>query len=254
MQFQPQQPNDPTRAVGDPGRSGTEGAHRYALEDRLSLLRRRLIRQATLATGMLEAALEALRTYDTALVQEVLRRDDRIDEEEVQLEEECFELLALQKPFARDFRVITFILKVNGDVERVADHACSVSKLAKKLAASPPSERPEWPTALKEMAERVPMLCHSLLRAVVAEDIEKARELVVADKTIDTLDKRLFAECAKLIEQRPSMAEQGLRLARVGRELERVGDLMANIAEDVVYLATGAIIRHEKHNKAPKRA
>jgi len=240
VQFQPQQPNDPTRAVGDPGRSGTEGAHRYALEDRLSLLRRRLIRQATLATGMLEAALEALRTYDTALVQEVLRRDDRIDEEEVQLEEECFELLALQKPFARDFRVITFILKVNGDVERVADHACSVSKLAKKLAASPPSERPEWPTALKEMAERVPMLCHSLLRAVVAEDIEKAREL--------------FAECAKLIEQRPSMAEQGLRLARVGRELERVGDLMANIAEDVVYLATGAIIRHEKHNKAPKRA
>lgn len=203
---------------------------------------------------MLETALEALRTYDLALVQEVLRRDDQIDAEEVQLEEDCFELLALQKPFARDFRGITFILKVNGDVERVADHACSIAKVAKKIGAHPAPERPEWPTALKEMSERVPMLCHALLRAVVAEDIDKARELVVADKTIDTLDKRLFAECAKLVEQHPSMAEQGLRLARVGRELERVGDLMANIAEDVVYLATGTIIRHEKHNKSKRRA
>ncbi|MEM9066253.1 MAG: phosphate signaling complex protein PhoU [Planctomycetota bacterium] len=254
MQYEPRQPDpvDPSgagpfsRQVG-----GVEGAQRHALEDKLALLRRRLIRQATLATGMLETALESLWSLDAALVAEVLRRDDQIDLEEVLLEEACFELLALQKPFARDFRGITFILKVNGDVERVADHACSIAKSARKLSGG---SEVCWPTALREMGERVPMQCHALLRAVVAEDIEQARELVLGDKTIDKLDKQLFRECAALIERDPSRAEQGLRIARIGRDLERIGDLMANIAEDVVYLATGTIIRHEKRKQGPRPA
>lgn len=242
---------DPDNAGGggDPlARNGRDEHTPTSIEERLMLLRRRLMRQASMAVSMLETSLEALWTGDTDLVQNVRDRDDRVDLEEVLLEEACFELMTLQGPFARDFREIAFVLKANQDIERVADHACSIAKIARDVADDQPET---WPTALREMAERVPGLCHRLLRAVIDEDLEAARGLVKGDKTIDRLDKRLFAECAELIERDPKMAATGMRIARLGRELERIGDLMVNIAEDVVYLATGNIIRHEHGKQKP---
>lgn len=231
---------------GKPERSGDIPPPPASLGDPIAQLRRRLLRQASLAVGMLETAIEALWQSDKALIRSVLDRDDRIDLEEVLIEESCFELITLQGPFARDFREIAFVLKANQDIERVADHACSIAKIARAIGDDVPSA---WPPALLDMAERVPTLCHRLLRAVIDEDIETARELVAGDKTIDRLDKRVFAESTELIERDPQMAATGIRVARVGRELERIGDLMVNIAEDIVYLATGTIIRHEGRTK-----
>ncbi|MEM1331190.1 MAG: phosphate signaling complex protein PhoU [Planctomycetota bacterium] len=212
------------------------------LEPCLLQLRRRLLRQAALAIGMLETSLEALWSLDPDLVEEVLRRDDRVDAEEVNLERDCLSLLTLQRPFARDFREITFILKANGDLERVADHACSIAKVARQLRENPPER---WPIALREMGERVPMMCHTLLRAVIDEDVKTAETIVTEDKIIDRLDKRVFIEAREMIEVDHTQAEAGMLISRLGRELERVGDLMANIAENVVYLTTGTIVRHD---------
>lgn len=228
------------------GRAATQ------LERRMLSLQRRLVREATMATAMLERSLEALLNLDSAIEAEVRGRDDRIDAEEVAIEVECFSILTLEHPYARDFRMIAFVLKTNADVERVADHACSIAKLASRI------EGPiEWPMALRELAQRVPVACHKLLRAVVDQDVEAARELVRADKTIDRLDKRLYEEAVEMMGKEPTerMHRNGLYLYRAGRELERVGDLVANIAEDIVFLATGEIIRHTiKKNKPGREA
>lgn len=215
---------------------------RFGFDRNLAQLKRRLVQEATAAIGMLEAALDALWKLDVPSARQVRARDDRIDKEEVEIESECFRLLALQQPFARDLRVITFILKVNSDIERVADHASGIAKVAGRIDAAHP---PKWPTALLEMGQRVPVMCHSLLRAVLDEDAQTAALVVQEDETIDALEKRLFEEVEAYMRLEPDSLRNGLLIYRAGRELERVGDLMKNIAEDVIYLATGSIVRHE---------
>ncbi|MCA9299958.1 MAG: phosphate signaling complex protein PhoU [Phycisphaerales bacterium] len=221
-----------------------DGAHnpRDQFEQHLSSLRRRLAREAASAVEMLEEAVEALFMLDAIAAQRVRDRDDSVDEEEVRIEEECFRMLYCQSPVARDFRQIAFILKVNADVERVADHATSIAKVTQRLVGE--IDASVLPTSLRELGERVPRTCHVLLRAMMDRDLEGARALVQRDRTIDTLYERLFDETVDLMKRTPDYAAAGLLIHRAGRELERIGDLMANIAEDVIYLVTGSIVRH----------
>ena len=219
-----------------------DGGAATPLEVALPQLRRRLIRSANVAMDMLEASLHALWNADHLVAEQVRLRDDSIDDEEVAIEQDCLRMLTLQRPYGQDFRQVTFCMKVNADIERVADHATTIATVALKVD---PNSPPSWPTALVELGDRVPMLCQALLRAVLDDDVAAARELVSGDRIIDALDKRLFCEVTEWIKARPEDAEWALLSYRLGRELERVGDLMANIAEDVVYLVTGDIIRHQ---------
>lgn len=212
----------------------------------LLALRRRLIKSASIAVDMLDASIWALWNNDKELAAEIRLRDDAVDDEEVAIERECLRLLTLQQPYGQDFRALAFCLKVNADIERVADHATSLAKVTLQL---PEGEHPSWPVSLVEIGDRIPEMCQNLLRYVLDEDVEGARSLINKDSVIDRLDKRLFSEITDWIKRDPECAELGLLCYRVGRELERVGDLLGNIAEDVVYLATGKIIRHQRPGK-----
>jgi len=225
---------------------GTGGS---ALDRELANLRRRLMRSANVAIDMLEASLHALWNVDHDVARDVRLRDDAVDSEEVCIERECLRLLALQQPYGQDFRLVMFCLKVNSDIERVADHATSIAKIALKIDTA---SIPQWPVSLVELGDRVPMICQKLLRAVLDEDVETARLLVTRDEVIDRLDRRLFDEITEWLDKDrlgiasgDSNSVNALLCYRLGRELERVGDLMVNIAEDVVYLVTGEIIRHD---------
>lgn len=222
---------------------GRPGDGNSMFQRELLRLRRRLVSEATVAIRMLESSLASLWAGDVEGAADVRRQEERVDLEEVAIEQECLRLMALRQPFAHDFRALTFCLKVNEDVERVADHAASIAKITRRLVDT---GSVAWPTALRDMGDRVPAMCHELLRAVLDEDVEAARLLIQGDKVIDELDRRLFEEVREWIERDPSSVEHALLAYRMGRELERVGDLMANIAEDVVYLATGVIVRHAK--------
>jgi phosphate transport system protein len=217
---------------------------RDSFDQRLAGLKRRLVREAASAIAMLESALAALWTLDVEAAKAVRRRDDSIDLEEVEIEQECYRMMTLENPVARDFRVLAFILRVNADIERVGDHASSIAKLAGRFSDA--TLPPPWPTALRELGVRVPMICQNLLRAVLAEDVPAAREIVKSDKVIDRLDRELFSEVVGLLERSEVPHADGLLMHRLGRELERIGDLMSGIAEDLVYLVTGEIIRHAK--------
>ncbi|MFI4896631.1 MAG: phosphate signaling complex protein PhoU [Phycisphaerales bacterium JB059] len=218
---------------------------RTSFDKELIALRRRIVREASMAFDLLESALRALWTLDEDGARRVRRRDDRVDREEVAIEVECFRLLALQQPFGGDLRQIAFCIKVNQDIERVADHASSIAKLTAKIG----NPAPNWPTSLVEMGERVPVMCHNLLRAVLTEDVDSARDIIASDKLVDRLDDRLFDDVLEMLDIEPGRKADVLRIHRIGRELERVGDLMVNIAEDVVFLVTGEIVRHEKKRK-----
>ncbi|MBC7772657.1 MAG: phosphate signaling complex protein PhoU [Pyrinomonadaceae bacterium] len=252
----PMKPADPvsTNPTPDPSRPPQTARSQEPtshLEKELTELKRRLVKEAVSAVGMLEASIAALWLLDKNAASEIRKRDDSIDAEEVAIEERCLRLMALHQPFARDFRILAFILKVNADVERVADHAASIAKIVIRMKRVEP---PEWPTPLLEMGQRVPMMCHSALRALLDENAAAAKEVVAADKAIDGLDRQLFEETQEWMINHPDEPEVGLYFNRVGRELERVGDLMGNIAEDIVYLATGQIIRHQKRkSSAPKQ-
>jgi phosphate transport system protein len=241
-----------------PPASPQPGTPLFTTDRRILSLKRRLLREAGLAVSMLEGALAALWPLDMDAAMKVRLSDDRIDTEEVEIEQETYDILSLHHPFARDFRVLTFILRANADFERVADHASSVAKAVKRITEARQRENVttpvRWPTALMELGQRVPAMCQALLQAVQDENVEAARNLVAADKVIDQLDRRLFEEVMEMIKtggRTDCDIAVGMYIYRVGRELERVGDLMANVAEDVVYLGTGEIIRHAKRRTPP---
>lgn len=219
-------------------------ANDIQLDQELNALRRRVIREASRATDLLTQSITILQGSSDEEVSEIREIEKEIDAEEVRIEEECFRILALQQPFGSDFRMLTFCLKVNSDIERLADHAASMAKISKKLR----STELIWPQAMLEMMQRVPVMCEELVRAVINADPEAANEVVARDKAIDKLDKQAFRELTDIIQDHPDDASQYMLMYRISRELERVGDLLGNIAEDIVYLVTGEIIRHD-HNK-----
>ncbi len=225
--------------LGVPRGNGQE----VVIEREIKQLRGMILAEAATAIGMVEQAAEALVALDDNAARVVIGRDDEIDREEVKIEEACFRVLALFHPFAKDFRLITTFVKVNNDIERVADHACSVAKQTVKLKKLGVKSTP---TALTELAQRVPMLCRGVLNILASEDAADARELAAKDKAIDSLEKQLFEECVSLMVDARDSKAAGLIMYRCGRELERVGDLMKNIAEDLIYLQSGTIVRHEK--------
>lgn len=225
-------------------------ATEIALDDDLVLIRRRLIREASQAIDIIKFAIGALWDLDETSAKMISNIEKEIDKEEVRIEQECYRILALKNPFAADFRLITFILRVNADIERVADHASSINKIIKRIEAP----IPQWPESLREMGERIPLMCEQLLRAVVNTDAELARSVVKQDRDIDKLDGLAFDEIRALIEKDPSLASNYLLIYRVARELERVGDLLGNIAEGIIYLVTGDIVRHTPKKKKDRPA
>ena len=220
-------------------------ANDIQLDQDLSALRRRVIREASRATDLLTQSIAILQGSSDEEVSEIREIEREIDQEEVRIEEECFRILALQQPFGSDFRMLTFCLKVNSDIERLADHATSMAKISRKLRDT----ELVWPQSMLEMMQRVPVMCEELVRAVISADPEAAKAVVARDKAIDKLDKQAFRELSETIQDQPDDASQYMLMYRISRELERVGDLLGNIAEDIVYLVTGEIVRHD-HNKS----
>jgi phosphate transport system protein len=223
-----------------------DAANQAQVQREIAALKARVQKEASTAVGMLESACEALFKLDEPAARGVMVIDDQVDTEEVHIEEEGLRILVLFQPYARDFRTITALLRVNADLERLADHATSIAKLTLKLKALGVAA---FPTSLIELGQRVPMQCHALLTSLGSEDAESARSVIRADITIDTLDKRLFDECIAVIGHTHESKAAALLMYRCGRELERVGDLAGAIAEDLIYIAGGAIVRHKEKRR-----
>jgi phosphate transport system protein len=199
---------------------------------------------SSLAAHVEEAVGKAVRAVierDGALAENVIQSDPEIDLMEVEVEEECLKALALHQPVAHDLRFIVTVLKVNNDLERIGDLAANIAEQAAFLAGS---ESIEVPYDLPGMAGKVRQMLRKSLDALMATDPEIAQSVREADDEVDAMDREMYPEVRAAISRNLDRMEALIRLLRVSQNLERIADHATNIAEDVIYLAGGEIIRH----------
>ena len=201
----------------------------------------RLIDIGNKVETQVSTAFQAVIQLDEAAARRVIRGDVEVDNNEIQMEEECLKLLALYQPVAGDLRLIISVLKINTDLERIGDHAKNMAETAVKLSAGSAIEIPESMHAIYKQARL--MLRKSLL-AFVETDSELAEKVLEMDDEVDNMCSAELPHQIELIKKHPEDAGQRLMLLSVCRQLERIGDHASNIAEDVVYLLSGDIIRH----------
>jgi phosphate transport system protein len=208
----------------------------------LDSLNHELLRMAALADQAVRKALQALHERNPELAQEVILADSDLDAEENLLNEECLKLLALHQPAACDLRRVTTAMMLVTDLERIGDLAEGIANRAIHLAAMPAALA--VPAALPTMAEKTMALLRASMEAFAALDVPKARAVCRADDEVDRLNDEAIEELVAAMKASADAVESGVSLFSVVRHLERVADHATNIAEDVVYLAEGNLIRH----------
>ena len=210
-------------------------------ERELEDLKEQLLLMGGRAESIVLKAVEALRRLDTDLAQEIFADDRAIDRMEIDIDERCVRLLALQQPMARDLRFITAALKINNDLERVGDHAVNIAGGVLRLAGQPLLK----PLVdIPRMAGLAGGMLHEALDAFVRRDAASARRLCARDDDVDTLNRQVFRELVSFMVEDPATITRAMELILVARNLERVADLATNVAEEVVFIAEARVIKH----------
>jgi len=217
------------------------------LQRDLGTLQRDLLALAGSVEEAIHKAILALQERDATSAQEVIRGDNLIDQEENRIEEECLKILALHQPVAVDLRRIAAALKINTDLERMADLAEDIAERALHLAQLPMVPIPE---KLQRMTDLTTSMVKQSLDAFVYLDAREARRVCRLDDQVDQCNNEIIAELTEMMRESPDNVEAGLSLFSATRHLERIADHATNIGEDVVYLVEGTIIRH--HPEAVK--
>ncbi len=187
-------------------------------------------------------AVTALSSRDTVMADEVIEQDAEIDRLEVEVEEECLKLLALYQPVATDMRFIVAVLKMNNDLERMGDLAVNIAKAAKRVVSNPPIASPQDFT---EMAVKVRSMVKRCLDALVNGDAALAQQVCADDDEVDAM-RQTFREQieSQLAADGGDNTSVLVSLYTIVGHLERLADMATNIAEDVIYMVQGRIIRH----------
>ena len=219
--------------------------HRH-FHDELSHVKVRLLTMSGEAEAALGLAVEALLERDEEKARRVIVGDRVIDSMEVEIEEQCIHLLALQQPMARDLRMLTSALKIANDLERVGDHAVNIAQSAERLSqARPITPEPE----IIEMARLARDMLSDALEAFIRGDAAAGREVCLRDDKVDALHRSVFRILLTHMMEDPHMIGAGMELFLVSRNLERVADLATNIGEDVVFLVEGKSIKHHAEDR-----
>ena len=206
-------------------------------------LRRGLLAMGAATEQRLDFALRALLEQDVAAAAAVKAGDNEIDAMEVDLETQCMKVLALGAPVAHDLRFVLSVVRISADFERIADLSRGI---AKKVIRWSDSSRPiEVPGALADMAEASKTMLADVLAALSDEDPELCREVRRADRRGDDLNKEVVAGARHLIQDDVSRTAESIDLMQIAQRLERIADITTNIAEDVIFLVEGRVVRHE---------
>jgi phosphate transport system protein len=213
------------------------------LERDLDNLQRDILVLAASVEEAIHKAIRALQEPALAadLAKEVIDGDTLIDAEENRVEEECLKILALHQPVAVDLRRIAAAMKINTDLERMADLAEDIAERAVQLARLPAIPVPD---TLQRMTDLTTTMVHQSLDAFVNLDARQARLVCRLDDEVDRYNTEIIDELIRVMQSSSELVEPGLSMFSAIRHLERIADHATNIAEDVVYLVEGEIIRH----------
>lgn len=218
------------------------------LERELDRLKRRMLSLSAVVEESVHQAVQALEEHDERLAQQVIDGDVEVDRAEVELEEECLKLLALHQPVASDLRFIVAVLKINSDIERIGDLAVNIAERAQFLATH---ARVDVSFDFAGMAAKAQAMVKKSLDALVNADAKAALDVCAADDEVDAMNRQMYLQVEDGIRRNPEQLEALIDLLSTSRHLERIADHATNIAEDVVYMVEGDIVRHAAEHYKP---
>ena len=211
------------------------------LQRDVEALHRRMMSLFGVVEDMIDKAVRALCQQKVELAVEVIATDPQVNQTEVSIEEECLKILALHQPVAADLRRVATLLKINSDLERIADLACNIAERAQCMHLHPFFPIPD---ELPDMARQAKQMVRMALDSFVDSDIGLAQQVIQMDVAVDTANLSIIEELQSLMKQDSSLVEAALHCFSASRHLERIADHAENIAEDVIYFVDGEIVRH----------
>lgn len=211
------------------------------LRREIELLKKNILSLSTLVEETVSQAVQAVLDRNKELAIAVHGSDDAIDQMEIEVEEDCLKILALHQPLSIDLRFIIAVLKINNDLERIGDQAVNIASRARALSDFPEVQDP---FDLQGMTSKVKKMLQESLDSLVNMDPELARKVCRSDHEIDDIHKQSYSITQQKLKEDPSLSEPMILFLSVSRNLERIADLAENIAEDVIYMCTGDIVRH----------
>lgn len=219
------------------------------LTEETSKLKKMLFEMASSVEEMIAKSIKALEENNMILAEDVIKSDEKVNEMEIEIDNQCIRILALLHPEAEDLRTVTMIMKINNDLERIGDHAANIAKMALYLADKPPVK----PLIdIPKMAEKAIEMLQESLDSFVNKDAELAVQVCKKDDEVDALEPQIVRELVTYMISDPRTIDRALTLILIARGLERVADLATNIAEDAYYMASGKILKHHHTNTENK--
>jgi phosphate transport system protein len=210
-------------------------------ENELRALKETILKMASLVEAAIRDSIKSLMDRNEALAEKVIKNDHIINSFDVRIDEECIRLLALKQPMGKDLRFITTGMKITSDLERIADHAVNISERAIELKNEPFLRHYEEIPRMREIAQA---MVRDAIDAFVREDTRLAKDVIMRDDEVDDLRSYLLKDLVSLMIQNPETVTHATRLSYIPRNLERIADHATNIAEMVIYMVEGRIIRH----------
>lgn len=220
--------------------------------EKLNKLKEKIIEQGNLVESMIEKSIRGLLNRDKQLLLEVIQVDEpRSNENEIEIDEMCVNLIARFQPEARDLRTIIMILKMNNDLERIGDMAENIADSALFLI-----ERPQVKPLidLPKMADEAIRMLKDSIDAFIKNDSKLAKNVCERDDIIDSYRDQILHGLITYMISDPTTIERAIHIERISRNLERIADLATNIGEDVVYIVEGKVIKHGRYKEAGEGA
>jgi phosphate transport system protein len=211
------------------------------LQKEIENLKKSILNLGARVEAAVHDATRAIEQRDGKLAQKIIDNDDIIDQQDVDIEEECLKTLALHQPVAIDLRFIITVLKINSDLERIGDLAVNVAERAVFLATQP---KPDISFDFVGMARAAQAMLKKSLDALVNLSVELAREVCAGDDAVDAMNREMYIKLQQSILAHPEQMESLIHMLSASRHLERIADHATNIAEDVIYMIEGQIVRH----------
>lgn len=196
----------------------------------------------TLVVAASDKSIVMLQNFDLVLADEILEAERQINEMEVEIEEECLKVLALHQPVAADLRYLIAVLKVNNDLERMGDQVVNIAERVKHIADK---ERVVVDLDFRKMGEISSEMVRKSLHALVHQNVEEAREVLAMDDDLDAMHALSFTRLQAVMAEHPEMIVPAVSYITISANLERIGDLATNIAEDIIFMEEGEVIRHQ---------
>lgn len=213
----------------------------HNLQSELEELQRKLLRLGGMAESMLHRAVTSVLNRDTELAHAVIQEDDEADALEIEIEEQCIQLIGRHQPAASDLRFLVMVLKINRNIERMADKSVDIAQRSLELIGYPPvkpfTDLPRVVAIVQEMVK-------DALDAFVKRDAVLAKAVRIRDDEVDAIYDATLQELLTILTNDPKLIRPGISILLMFRHLERIGDLASNIGEEVYYLVEGDVIRH----------